>query len=160
MLLALHQAVVELILAVHHELSQLEQLGNAVLEALEAPTVNNHLAIGVGRTARTVGVWGGRLLLLSNLLLHGGSSGGLLVKGCQVWVHTADNLQVRMDLKLKCRRWNSRQEGKWHGQKRQDVWNLWVVEIRSTRLGSRQAGVARVGVVARRRRYLDGQSTC
>lgn len=100
-LLALHQAVVELILAVHHELSQLEQLGNTVLEALEATTVNHHLAIGVGRTARTVGVWGGRLLLLSNLLLHSGSSSGLLVKGCQVWIHTAENLKLSIVLKLK-----------------------------------------------------------
>lgn len=91
-LLALHQAVVELILTVHHELSQLEKLGDTVFQSLESPTVNNHLPIRVGRTPRTVRVRGCRLLL-SNLLLHGGGSSGLLVKGCQVRVHTANFLR-------------------------------------------------------------------
>jgi hypothetical protein len=43
--LALDHDVVELLLAVHHELGELEQLVDRVLEALEAAPVDNKLPL-------------------------------------------------------------------------------------------------------------------
>lgn len=56
-LLALDHDVVELLLSVHHELGELEQLVDSVFKALEAAAVDDKLSLGVGRTPRAMVGW-------------------------------------------------------------------------------------------------------
>lgn len=138
-LLALHLTVVQLVLTVHHKLGQLKELVDVVFQTLEASTINKNLAISVRGTAGTVGVRGDGLLL-GNLLLHSGGSRGLLVEGCQVWIHIVDSPWQRTVMKFRWgldssrsregrdsrqEGWNVRQEGLWPMQ---NVEGLWVVE--------------------------------
>lgn len=92
-LFALDISVVELLLAVHHELGELQQLLHTLLEALETTAIDDNLPVSIrgatGAMMMRCAGGGGLLLLKAGGLLHGigGSSHLLLVKVGEGWIH-------------------------------------------------------------------------